>query len=103
MSDAYYQQRARQRTRRLLIAGGLLALFACAVAGVVSLFYDACTGGFDRTPDAVVRSYLDAVRRGDAAVAQECWDGSSKRGARPLGLTARREEPSQTTIPFSNR
>jgi hypothetical protein len=74
MSDAYYQERARRRTRRLLIAGSLLILFACAAAGISSLFYDACTRSFDRTPEAVVRSYLDAVRRGDARVAQECWE-----------------------------
>jgi hypothetical protein len=74
MSDAYYQERARQRTRRLLMAAGLLALFACAVAGVVSLFYDACTRSFDRAPESVVRGYLEAVRTGDAPVAQECWE-----------------------------
>ncbi|HSJ53893.1 MAG TPA: hypothetical protein VLC52_09110 [Anaerolineae bacterium] len=77
MSDAYYQERARQRTRRLLMGGGLLALVACAVAGVASLFYDACTGGFDRAPDSIVRRYLDAVRGGDARVAQECWEHDS--------------------------
>jgi len=77
MSDAYYQERARKRTRRLIVAGGLFALLACAVAGVVSLFYDACTGGFERAPEAVVRSYLDAVVRGDAQVAQECWEHDS--------------------------
>jgi hypothetical protein len=74
MSDAYYQERAKQRTRRLIMAGGLLALFVCAVAGVASLFYDACTRSFERGPDAVVRSYLDAVGRGDGLVAQECWE-----------------------------
>jgi len=77
MSDEYYQQRARQRTRRLIVIGGLLALVACAIAGVVSLFYDACTRSFDRAPDGMVRSYVDAVRRGDARVAQECWEHDS--------------------------
>jgi hypothetical protein len=74
MSDIYYQERARQRTRRLIVAGGLLALFACAVFGVASLFYDSCTGGFHREPDEVAHSYLDAVRRADGRVAQECWE-----------------------------
>ena len=74
MSDAYYQERAKQRTRRLLIAGGSLVLFACAVAGVTSLFYDACTQSFDRTPDLVVRSYLEAIAGGEGRVAQECWE-----------------------------
>ncbi len=74
MSDAYYQERAKRRTRRLLLVGALVALFACAVFGVSSLFYDACTGSFDRAPEAIVSSYLDAVRTGDAARAQECWE-----------------------------
>jgi hypothetical protein len=74
MSDAYYQERARQRTRRLLIGGAVLALVACGVFGVVSLLYDACTQSFDRAPEAVVRSYLDAVSSGDGEVAQECWE-----------------------------
>lgn len=74
MSDAYYQERARQRTRRLLIVGGAIVLVACAALGVASLFYDACTGSFDRAPEDVVRTYLEAVRAGNAPVAQECWE-----------------------------
>jgi hypothetical protein len=74
MSDEFYQERARRRTRLLLVAGGLAAVVICAVAGVVSLLYDACTKSFDRSPRAVVFAYLDAVTRGDLPVAQECWE-----------------------------
>jgi hypothetical protein len=74
MSDAYYQERARRRTQRLLIAGAVVAIVACVVLGIVSLFYDACTKSFDRSPDAVVSAYLEAVASGDAPVAQECWE-----------------------------
>jgi len=74
MSDVFYQERARRRNRRLLIGGGLLAILACAVFGVSSLFYDACTRSFDRSPEAVVRSYVEAVSEGDARLAQECWE-----------------------------
>jgi hypothetical protein len=74
MSDAYYQARARRRTQRLLVAAGLLLVVACLGAGVASLFYDACTGGFDRSPRAVVGAYLEAVGRGNLPGAQECWE-----------------------------
>jgi hypothetical protein len=74
MSDAYYQERAKRRTRNLLIAGACVASIACVVAGVASLFYDACTKSFDRSPRAVVLTYVEAVGRGDAAIAQECWE-----------------------------
>jgi hypothetical protein len=74
MSDAYYQERARRRTRVLLVAGALLAVVVCTAAGIASLLYDACTRSFDRSPQAVVSAYVDAVARGDLPVAQECWE-----------------------------
>jgi hypothetical protein len=74
MSDAYYQERARRRTRRLILAAALLAAVACPVVGVLSLFYDACTGGFDRSPRAVVEVYAAALAQGETLQAQECWE-----------------------------
>jgi hypothetical protein len=73
MSDSYYQERARRRTRYLLI-GGAIAVVAIVLAAVIwSLYRDACTGSFERSPTAVVSSYLEAVGRGDAPAAQACW------------------------------
>ena len=74
MSDAYYRERAARRTRLWLAVGGLLVLAALAVLVVRALFYDACTGSFERSPRAIVTTFVEAVRRGDAPVAQECWD-----------------------------
>jgi hypothetical protein len=74
MSDTYYQQRAARRTRILWIAVGLVAVLACVVAGTMSLFYDACTKSFDRSPRAVVSTFVQAVGEGNAPVAQECWE-----------------------------
>jgi hypothetical protein len=74
MSDAYYQERAARRTRVLLIAGGLIVVVVCVVAVMWGALYDACTKSFDRSPQAVVEAYVDAVSRGDAGVAQECWE-----------------------------
>jgi hypothetical protein len=74
MSDAYFEERARRRARVLWIIGGLVVVLACATAGVGSLYYDACTKGFDRSPRAVLSAYVDAVSYGNAPVAQECWE-----------------------------
>jgi hypothetical protein len=74
MSDAYYQQRAARRTRIGCALGGLVVLVLLALFGVRSLYHDACTNSFDRSPEAVVRAYAQAVRRGDAGEAQQCWE-----------------------------
>jgi hypothetical protein len=74
MSDAFYQERARRRTRRFVVAVALVSLVGCLVAGVLALFYDACTRSFDRSPQAVVQAYVEAVRNGNAPQAQECWE-----------------------------
>jgi hypothetical protein len=76
VSDAYYQERARRRARVGLTALAVVVIVLCAVAGVGSLFYDACTKSFDRSPQAVVSAYLEAIGRGDAGIAQECWEHS---------------------------
>jgi hypothetical protein len=73
MSDSYYQERAKRRTRTLLILGGLVMAVACVALGVVSLMYDACTKSFDRSPRSVVSAYVSAVQLGNAPVAQGCW------------------------------
>jgi hypothetical protein len=74
MSDAFYQERARRRTRILAIIGGTVVVIACTVAGVVSLYYDACTKSFDSSPRAVVTAYVNALMQGNAPVVQECWE-----------------------------
>ena len=74
MSDAYYEEQARQRTRRLIIVGAAVVVVACVVIGIVSLFRDACTRSFDRSPEAVVSAFVEAVGRGDLPVTQECWE-----------------------------
>jgi hypothetical protein len=74
MSDAYYQERAARRARRLWIIGAAVVVVLCLVVGVVSLRYDACTKSFERSPRAVVSAFVEAVGRGDVAMAQECWE-----------------------------
>lgn len=73
MSDSYYQERARRRTRILLIVGAVVVVAVVGIAVVWSLYRDACTGSFERSPSAVVSAYLEAIGRGDAAAAQACW------------------------------
>jgi hypothetical protein len=74
MSDAYYQEQARRRTRNLVIVVALVVVMACIAFGIISLFRDACTQSFDRSPAAIVSAYVEAIRRGDAPGAQECWE-----------------------------
>ena len=74
MSDAYYRERAARRTRTLLILGALVVTILCVVLGTRGIFYDACTQSFDRSPRSVVLAFVEAVKRGDATTAQECWE-----------------------------
>jgi hypothetical protein len=74
MSDSYYQEKAARRNRIIVIAAAVVAIIVCIVAGGMSLFYDACTKSFDRSPQAIITAYLDAVRRGELETAQECWE-----------------------------
>jgi hypothetical protein len=74
MSDAYYQERARRRNRILLIVAGLAVVAILVFLGFRALFYDACTGSYDRSPRAIVAAFVEAVGHGNVPVAQECWE-----------------------------
>jgi hypothetical protein len=74
MSDEYYQEQARRRTRNLVIVVALVAVVACGAFALFNLFRDACTQSFDRSPRAVVSSYVEAIARGDLPAAQACWE-----------------------------
>ncbi len=74
MSDTYYRERAARRARLWLIVAGIAAAIVVVALVIIALFYDACTRGFDRSPRAIVLAFVEAVGRGDAAVAQECWE-----------------------------
>jgi len=74
MSDTYYRERAAHRARLWWIVGGIAAAAILVVLVTRALFYDACTRSFDRSPRSIVSTFVEAVGRGDAAVAQECWE-----------------------------
>ena len=74
MSDTYYRERAARRARLWWIVGGIAAVIVLGILVTRALFYDACTGSFDRSPRSIVSTFVEAVGRGDAAVAQECWE-----------------------------
>ncbi len=73
MSDAYYQEQAKRRTRRLLIAGAIAVLIVLVLAVLWAMFHDACTGSFDRSPRSVVSTFLEAVGGSDLLTAEGCW------------------------------
>ena len=74
MSDAYYQEVARRRARRWWILGGAAAVIGLVLLGARGLLYDPCTQSFDRSPRGVVLTYVADVSRGNATLAQECWE-----------------------------
>lgn len=74
MSDTYYRKRAARRARVWWMLGGLAVAIALAILVTWALFYDACTRSFDRSPHSIVLAFVQAVKRGDAAVARECWE-----------------------------
>ena len=74
MSDTYYRERAARRSRLWWVVGGIAAAVVVVVLVTRALFYDACTRSFDRAPRSIVSTFVEAVGRGDAAVAQECWE-----------------------------
>lgn len=73
MSDTYYRERAARRARWAGIVGGLVVLAILTALGVRSLYYDPCTRGFERAPEAVAAAYVAALIHGDAAGARSCW------------------------------
>ena len=74
MSDTYYRERAARRARLWWMLGGIAAAVVLVVLVTRALFYDACTRSFDRSPRSIISTFVEAVGRGDAAVAQECWE-----------------------------
>ncbi|MBE9473594.1 MAG: hypothetical protein IMY85_01790 [Chloroflexi bacterium] len=73
MSDEYYRQRAARRGRMYWIIGGVILVIVCVVAGVIRSYQDSCTGSFDRSPQAVIESYTQAVLEGDVSGVTNCW------------------------------
>lgn len=74
MSDEYYAKRASRRTRLAWLAGATILLVFLALLGLRSLFYDSCTHSYDRTPQAMIQAFTEAVGRGDLSAAQGCWE-----------------------------
>jgi hypothetical protein len=73
-SDAEYRERAARQMRTMLLVATVIILLACITFGAVSVFRDPCTGSFDRSPTAVVESYLNAIARGNGQGVVRCWD-----------------------------
>lgn len=71
--DEHYQARASRQRRILVIVGVLVVMAACAFFAINNTFYDRCTASFNRDPQAVVSSYLDAISKGDLNRVQNCW------------------------------
>jgi hypothetical protein len=73
MSDTFYREQAARRARLLTLIGVIVATIACAAFSLFSVFRDTCTGSFDRSPEAVIRSFVEAVRSRDVSKLTSCW------------------------------
>ena len=74
VSDEYYRQRHARRVRIIYLIGGLVALGLCLYYGVINVYHDFCTGSFERSPRAVIQSYIGAIESADAQNVARCWD-----------------------------
>jgi len=74
LTDTYYRERMARRNRQMALILGLLLLPVIVYLVGRALYYDNCTGGFDRSPEAVVRSLLGLVGQGDRDALTRCWD-----------------------------
>lgn len=73
MSDAYYREKAKKRTRIFILLGSLIIFSLCLYLGVYALFYDSCTASFNREPESVVRSYIDFISSANKEGVINCW------------------------------
>lgn len=73
MSDTYYRQLAIQRRKRYILISAILISIACISISLMSVFRDNCTGSFDRDPETVVLSFIDAIQTGNQAAPRRCW------------------------------
>jgi hypothetical protein len=72
-SDQYYRERADRQRNRILTIVLILVTGACLYGIVFGALRDGCTRSFDRTPTAVVASYLEAFAEGNLRAAERCW------------------------------
>lgn len=77
MSDSVYRQQAERRTRRIWTAAAIILIPTCLVLFIASLYRDTCTGSFERSPEAVLQSFVSGVSGGDTRQVLRCWERSA--------------------------
>lgn len=77
VSDSQYREGAARQVRTMLLVATAIVLTTCVTFGIVAVFRDPCTGGFQRSPTAVVTSYLNAISRGNGEGVVRCWEQSA--------------------------
>lgn len=74
MSDTFYRERAARRNRQIILGIVAVAIVGCIFFSIFNLFRDDCTGSFDRSPEAIIQSFFQAVQTGDVETAVRCWE-----------------------------
>ena len=73
-TDTLYRERAEKRRRKMILGLAFAFSVLCLGLFVTSLFRDDCTGSFERSPQAIARRYVEALRNGDLNGVQACWE-----------------------------
>ncbi len=59
--------------RILIVLGGGVLAVAVIYFLIHAVLYDNCTASYDRSPQAVVQSYVAAIESGDVMRGMNCW------------------------------
>lgn len=73
MSDEFYRQKAARRTRIIWLVIGLIAAGGCIYFSITRIFWDTCTQSFQRSPQVVAESYVQAIQQGNLEQTRRCW------------------------------
>jgi hypothetical protein len=74
MDENYYRRRTTKRNLIIIIIIVAAIGVYVGVRIVRNAYYDICTQSYDRTPDGVVASYIQAITDRNGLVVQRCWD-----------------------------
>lgn len=74
MDENYYRRRTARRNLIIIIIAVVVIGIYVGIRTTRNAYYDICTQSYDRDPDVVVTSYIQAITKGDGLIVQRCWD-----------------------------
>ncbi len=77
LPDQHWSARAARQSRLMLAVATSIVLVSCVLFVWFALYRDSCTGGLDRAPESVLRSYLDAIVNEKGQRLTRCWEAQA--------------------------